>query len=274
MKRASLIVIFGVVVLCAGAGCQSTLEIRVERVLTTGDSRIRTESRLGRRLTSAVSSLEDFIAQCASVKNHIKGLIDSKKVSASSVKYFRGLVQVASEKAKTLLNECKGRRDEAGIVAREEELQVTLIKVKDFFDDSVRIFNRAKKQAAKRVVLESLGREFVATRDLAATGTRKVSPGFGGFVAGDVYAIKPSDPMYATIFTTSSSRIKTSSEPITKVSIGVTGDSSIMLVVEHPGQIRVYQVSNDPTTIVRNIALLVSKATAAAAKFLASGTTP
>ena len=80
--------------------------------------------------------------------------------------------------------------------------------------------------------------------------------------------INPSDPKFDDVL---DSEREFGVEPITQATVGVTGDSALMIVLEHPGQVRVYQLSMDPTQIVRNIALIVSKAVQAAAKFAPLG---
>ncbi|MCH8854281.1 MAG: hypothetical protein IID41_16760 [Planctomycetes bacterium] len=92
--------------------------------------------------------------------------------------------------------------------------------------------------------------------------------GFGGFRATDIYEILPSDPMYERVLNATTFRVMSSAEA------RVTGDSGIMLVLEHAGQVRVYQVSSNPEQLVRNIGLIVSKSTAAVAKYATVGTAP
>jgi hypothetical protein len=101
----------------------------------------------------------------------------------------------------------------------------------------------------------------------------KMRAGFMGAVASDVYEINPSDPKYRLIFSNQNALAgpPVHWEPFTSAKVGVTGDSSVMIVMEHLGQVRVYQVSNDPSQITRNIALIVSKASGAVAKFSAVG---
>ncbi|MBN1343843.1 MAG: hypothetical protein JXQ73_14260 [Phycisphaerae bacterium] len=110
----------------------------------------------------------------------------------------------------------------------------------------------------------------------------RADPGFGGFMTTDVYVVNPSDPKYEEVLGCCEpkgkwlcgKRRRLGLEPITKVSLGASGDSALMVVMEHPGQARIYQISNDPTVLARNVAMLVSKATAAAAKFVVSGAVP
>jgi hypothetical protein len=114
----------------------------------------------------------------------------------------------------------------------------------------------------------------------AAEAAKTTKIGFGGFMSTDVFVINPSDPKYAEILKSPSPvgsffvapwYRNTSVETLTEAVVAVTGDSAVMLVMESPGQVRVYQVRMDPTQITRNIGLLVSKATGAAAKYAAGG---
>ena len=118
---------------------------------------------------------------------------------------------------------------------------------------------------------------------IAARALSSVKPGFGGFMSTDVYSINPSDPKYAEILKThgpwhslGKSLVwqDVSAESLTKASAGVTGDSAIMFVMEHPGQVRMFQVSLDPTQITSNIGMLISKASAAGAKYMSGGLAP
>jgi hypothetical protein len=89
--------------------------------------------------------------------------------------------------------------------------------------------------------------------------------GYGGYRQLGVAEIDPSDPMYRRILGTET---PVSVQPLTRQVVYVAGQSSSMVVQENPGQVRVYQISNNPTQIMQNIALISDKALAAAAKYL------
>jgi hypothetical protein len=110
-----------------------------------------------------------------------------------------------------------------------------------------------------------------ATDEIVAVTDRGIAEfGFGGFATIGVFEINAADPIYRKIL----KRPVLTREEFTQASANIGGDSSIMLVMESPGQTRVYQVQNDPTQLVRNIAILIQKATAAATKILSSFVVP
>ena len=76
-----------------------------------------------------------------------------------------------------------------------------------------------------------------------------------------VYEINAADSVYGQIASCPSDLV--ARRPFSSAKAGAMGDASLMLVMESPGQVRVYQVSNDPTQLTQNIALIVQKATAA-----------
>ncbi len=118
-------------------------------------------------------------------------------------------------------------------------------------------------------VIESAASAKITSETTSATVD---SNSFGGFHSVGIYKINPADPAYKKILTART--IKLSEEPITGPSTQGLGDLSVMIVQEKPGQFRLYQISNDPTQLLKNVALLVNKATAAAAKYFSGGLAP
>lgn len=102
---------------------------------------------------------------------------------------------------------------------------------------------------------------------------RMASVGFGGFRQLGVYEINLSDPNYRLLFGADEEDkpAKVSTSPVSLVQVDASGDSSIMVIAESPGQYRLYQLTNDPTQLARNIALIVQKITVAALKFATAG---
>lgn len=111
-----------------------------------------------------------------------------------------------------------------------------------------------------------------ATDEAGKTGAAIGKRTFGGFRSIGVYEINPADPAYRKILGPDTAQL--SLDAITSDNVTALGDSSVMIVQETPGQFRVYQISNDPTQIMRNVALLVSKALAAASKYFSGGLAP
>ena len=106
--------------------------------------------------------------------------------------------------------------------------------------------------------------------DLAISATAR--EGFGGFRTIGIAEVNASDPEYRLILDSRTARL--SQEAISKSSSTIAGDAQVIIVQESPAQFRTYQISNDPTTLMKNISLLVAKATAAAAKYLSGGIAP
>ncbi|MBN2561637.1 MAG: hypothetical protein JXQ75_11975 [Phycisphaerae bacterium] len=92
------------------------------------------------------------------------------------------------------------------------------------------------------------------------------SAGFGGFRQAGVYSINPGDPMYDAVL-----KAPAANSPLTSVSTRATGDAGTMIVQESPGQMRLYQISNDPISVMRNATLILDKVLQAAVKFDSAG---
>jgi len=89
-----------------------------------------------------------------------------------------------------------------------------------------------------------------------------LSPGFGGYQQGGVYMINPGDPMYDAVL-----QAPAAAHAVTSVEVRADGDTGVMVVQESPGQMRLYQLTNDPLTMMRNISLILDKVMQAAVKF-------
>lgn len=92
------------------------------------------------------------------------------------------------------------------------------------------------------------------------------SAGFGGFRQSGVYCINPGDPMYDAVL-----QAAPAANPLTSVTTRATGDTAVMIVQESPGQLRLYQISNDPVSGMRNATLILDKVLQAAVKFGSAG---
>lgn len=293
-KRLKLAVLFLSPVLLVGCG-QNSLKIRVDKVQGVSSTRLDPNSRLGRQLDEAIADLGLLVDQCNeadSAMDSFKGLYgpDEQEIVEDALGGYREVVDITRRRALELKVEVREYFNRGEISEAASDIRMTLRRISAFFDEAKDRF-ATWAAAFKRSNAFSRLFEFggaspteVATRgdqardishafqrmQTVAAEAEKPSPGFGGFQATDIYAISPSDPLYDKIL----AKDQGSAEPLTLVKVDVTGDSSIMLVMEHPGQFRVYQVSNDPTQITRNIALVVSKATGAVAKFAGVGLAP
>jgi hypothetical protein len=199
------------------------------------------------------------------------------------LKDYRAVVQGVAAEAATLREELRDYYAAPDILTTAGEARDTARRAEAFFERSGESLRKWHAAAGRVVGLQDLTRDarlgnLTAANGIAAwdevgaevaravsttSAARRPPIGFGGFTATDAYAINPSDPKYQQVLGGKGTRFAT----LTKATFGASGDSAVMMVMEHPGQIRVYQVSNDPTQVTRNVGLLVSKATQAAAKF-------
>ncbi len=273
------------------AGCQNSLEVRVQRCLIAPDLYLREKSEFGRRLRAAVGDLEKFKESCGATWQAIEKWARGKKQPDMAIRTLGDWpkeVERASEEAQPWIAECNAYFLAPDFTREVLNARQTIHEVGEFLSLRARRLQQAAETAmglehvkktlgVKTGESSSLTKAFSGnqkTVDEALRGAfRSENLGFGGFHSTDVFVINPSDPKYADILRNDAWQ-NVSARPFTFAFSGVSGDSSIMFVFEHPGQIRVYQVSMDPTQITRNIGLLLSKATAAAAKYMTGGLAP
>jgi len=292
------IVEFTMIVSGLAMGCQNNATVRVQRALLDGDLRLRHDSRLGRQLDQAARDLETYARDCRALERRLEAFpssfTDANVISAaqSIVEPWRSDVVGAAERATSLATECRAFYDEPNITDRKSAIHESLARINDYFAEMRPRIQNWSAQAKESDVLSKLvadPRSPVNTmlkglQEEAGKGQSAFSRiGFGGFQTTDVYIINPSDPSYQSILKTHGPWAKwvkdafwqdVSAETFSMASAGVTGDSAIMFVMESAGQVRVYQVSMDPTQITRNIGLLVSKATGAVAKYMSASVAP
>ncbi len=117
-----------------------------------------------------------------------------------------------------------------------------------------------KKREAISAGESSLERTTIATQELAA----EPSGGFGGFRVLGVHRINAADPAYHRIV--NSKRCKPAGV-FSEVESRVNGDSTIVFVQENPTQFRVFEIDNDPSALMRNVAYLMDKVLQAVVKY-------
>lgn len=137
-----------------------------------------------------------------------------------------------------------------------------------------------KLEIVRAVSIEVTEKLIINIEAIVANVKTDLQTGFGGFVTLGVFELRPSDPNYDFVLSAKNGRLPKDEgraksgyvlpEPLTGASASFDGDSSLIFVMESPGQIRVYQVESDPTALLRNVAILVQKAVSAAAKFLST----
>lgn len=101
---------------------------------------------------------------------------------------------------------------------------------------------------------------------------QNVKVSFGGFVVTGVFAIKAGDPYYREVLKADAvGETILSRRPFAEATVGAAGDTMVLIVFDNPVQVRTYEVSNDPTQLIRNIAMIIDKALQAVAKYASFG---
>jgi len=264
-------------------GCRSGLTVSVHRVIVPTADRLQSDSPLGRRVATAAADLQEFVECAAAAEGAARRLADEDADWKGPLSRYQETVRQAREEGARLLSRCRSLFSESAEASHSADAlglgfdaQVVLEGVHSFFATSAAQLRTLQEDVCGIPSLASLCvmggapnkcgiQEIIA---LAGAAQARSRPGAMGMTRTDVYEINPSDPNYRRIFAAGGAQI--SKEPITEARIDAIGESALMIVLEHAGQVRVYQVSNDPTRITRNVAMLVDKATAAVAKFAAA----
>jgi hypothetical protein len=266
-------------------------------------------TRIIDRCQDAQASAAEFIAQFPETAGTPEAPAPTQRSVAAQLESYLIALDTIAQRSREFRAECEGWYEPTEAGRRRDDPRGVLGRVRDFMEarrddllewpemlrdipvlgdlgtaESARAADWAVKYTDSQI---SRGDDFLVSiqgvGQQAGKTSQQAKKGFGGFVSTDVYPINPSDPYYAEILKSSSpiaSAIRipfwqsTSLEPITEVKVGASGDSAVMIVMEHPAQVRVYQVSNDPAQLTRNIGLLINKATGAAAKYLSAGVVP
>ena len=287
-------------------GCTHTT-VRVDRVLHTPSQKLKDTSPSGRKVLVALESLRQFQAAQAQIQQQIESLcinqpkvVDTPLVNVTPV---TNLTVALKEHFQAPLKSLKEQQDKVdaqiavfcgffentnaiGMAPRVDWEIAKTIMLLDQQKPWVKNFDKSISQSKNPKVLELLrcaGSPTVSADQLESAInnlTNQVDQaisvaakeGFGGFLAIGIAEINASDPEYQVIL--NSEAAKLSQDAISKSSSTISGDAQVIIVQESPAQFRTYQISNDPTTLMKNIAMLVAKATAAAAKYLSGGIAP
>jgi hypothetical protein len=295
--------------LALSSGCaQNKLRVKVQQVVLDDDDKsgcLQTDSRYGRAVVQTMARLEIFVEEFKRLGNVLNTVGTSdpplRKLLAGDVQDLRRSI----EACETLIEDLSGlfETDAIALAPRitaklirtrtllKTTIQPQLGSIKNLANTSEDLFldiaGRKTAKEAEKAMLDKfeafrarittgdindlLDDVADATDEIVAVTDRGIAEfGFGGFATIGVFEINAADPIYRKIL----KRPVLTREEFTQASANIGGDSSIMLVMESPGQTRVYQVQNDPTQLVRNIAILIQKATAAATKILSSFVVP
>lgn len=264
---AQLLIWFTVTTVSAGfaasAGCQSGLCVRVEKIEGI-QSRLPDVSAAALSVIhDALSGLDDICTECRlawgdeTVEGAIAELADAQRES-------RILLPVVRD---VMMRQARGELSGASLAAQVSALHQRARSIMPRIDiDALRGLIPLEMSDAERAAMRRLASDLVPMIDAHAARLAAVRPmpGFGGYRQGGVYQINPGDPAYGRVLNAG-----VAAQPITEIVLNAAGDTCVMLVQESPAQLRLYQVSNDPTSILRNASFILNKIMQGAVKFSA-----
>ena len=263
MKTALFIMLI-VLLFAAPTGCQSALVVRVEKVEGV-QGRVEVGSADALTMVyDALVGLDEICTECrltygdAAVEAALAELADAQRRGRAILPLVQDLL------ARRTRGEIRG----AALAAQSEALQRRARQIMPRVDlDELRGVIQIELAGEQREAMSRLADElpsavarYTARLDAAASA----SQGFGGFRQGGVYQINPGDPAYERVL-----KASLAPKPLLEVTVAASGDSGVMLVQESPAQMRLYQLGNDPATIMHNAGFILNKVLQAAVKFSA-----
>lgn len=253
-------------VLCAVAGCQNEFRVRVEKLDVAGTPAVEADDpESTRQLTLLHDLLLGLDGVCVDCQ---------RETGMASLSGTVAPLGEAQQAARTLLPAVESalKRQAAGqlsggALATEVELlrKQAVARLPDVsrvaWDELIEAQASPEKQMRLAAAVEQWRARLarIATDLSAASRTR---PGFGGFQQAGVYRINPGDPHYDAVL-----KANPIGSPLTAVKVAATGDSGFMIVQESPGQMRLYELTNDPIALTRNVSFIIDKVLQAAVKF-------
>ncbi len=247
--------------IAASAGCQSGLRVRVEKIEGI-QSRLPDESAAALSVIhDALSGLDDICTECRlawgdeTVEGAIAELADAQRESRILLPVVRDVM------LRQARGELSGTALAAQVAALHQRARCIMPRIEV---DALRGLIPIDLSDAERAAMRRLANEIVPMIDAHAArlAAAPPMPGFGGFRQGGVYQINPGDPAYDRVL-----KARVAAQPITEIVLSAAGDTCVMLVQESPAQLRLYQISNDPTSILRNASFILNKIMQGAVKF-------
>ena len=255
-------------VLCAVAGCQNEFRVRVEKLDVAGTRAVENDDpESTRQLTVLHELLLGLDGVCVDCQ---------RETGMASLVGTMAPLGEAQQAARTLLPSVESalKRQSAGqlsgtALATEAELirKQAVARLPDLsqiaWDELIEAQASPEKQMRLAAAVEQW-RARLARYSADLSAASRARPGFGGFQQAGVYRINPGDPHYDAVL-----KADAIGSPLTAVSVAATGDSGFMVVQESPGQMRLYELTNDPIALTRNVSFIIDKVLQAAVKFSA-----
>ncbi len=250
----------------SGPGCQSDFTIKVEKLRGVS-------GRWDNGADGALSSVYDVLTQLDRLCSECRATYGDEAVSKlvcplpQTQQEIRDLLALSETLSQRRM---KGEIGGHAFIAQVDALRRRVMELMpEIPAETLQSFVAAQTDGSRQYAMADLARRLPQELDHHASrlrALRTVSAGFGGFNQAGVYRINPGDPMYDAVLDAAAS-----SEPLTCVTVCASGDASAMIVQESPGQMRLYQISNDPVSLMRNTSLILDKVLQAAVQFQTVG---
>ncbi len=253
-------------VLCAVAGCQNEFRVRVEKLDVAGSRAVDADdSEATRQLATLHEVLLGLDSVCVDCQREtgMASLSDSLAPLAQAQQAARTMLPAVTS---AIQRQARGELAGAALATEVDLLRRQAVaRLPDLsrvaWDDLVEAQASPEKQMNLAAAVEQWRARLARyAADLSAVSRSR--PGFGGFQQAGVYRINPGDPHYDAVL-----KAKAIGSPLTAVSVAATGDSGFMIVQESPGQMRLYELTNDPIALTRNVSFILDKVMQSAVKF-------
>lgn len=245
-------------------GCQHSFTVKVEKLAGSfggTDSEAEIDEAL-ETVHAALSDVDGVCNQCRAVAGDVamRGPLAGVAEAQMDV---QPLLQLTED---LRLRRNRGQLSGRAFAARVDALRKRAIEILPKVDTgTIKRFSAHNNDPGLDAAVESLSFDAATRVQRHRTELELLTidrPGFGGFRQAGVYVINPGDPAYEAVL-----KAKPAPNPLTSVTVRATGDSGIMVVQESPGQMRLYQLTNDPISLMRNVGFILDKVLQAAVKF-------
>jgi len=265
-----LLAVMAWLMVCAAAGCQNQFRIRVEKLNVAGGHAAAADDASAMRLLNTLHALllglDGVCVECQQMTGGV-GLTGGMEPLSLAQQAARSLLPAVESVS---ARQARGTLTGTGLSTEVELLRRQAASRLSGLDglawDALIEAQASPEQQMRVAAAVEQWRARLARYSADLSAAERDRPGFGGFHQAGVYRINPGDPNYDAVL-----KAKAIGSPLTSVSVAVTGDSGFMIVQESPGQMRLYELTNDPIALTRNVSFIVDKVLQAAVKFSSPG---
>jgi hypothetical protein len=248
----------------AAAGCQSELTITVEKLVGVS-GRVEDDGSADATLSAIHNVLVTLEGVCLECQTALG--VAAFDLHASPLGRAQSAATALRPAAESLLlRRARGETSGMAFASQVEALRQAVVpRIPDLSADFFGQLIETQVDPARRAEVAAAVSGWSARLRGVASQAQSLSVarvGFGGFRQAGVYSINPGDAAYDAVLAA-----RAAGSPLTQVRVQATGDSNVMIVQESPGQMRLYQLANDPVSIMRNAGFVMDKVMQAAVKF-------